>query len=357
MKIAVLNFPLDNNYGGNLQRFALVRVLQKLGHKPTHLFTKFYFQNPSFFEILKRMLYALIHYKIPSNLNPEKKERVKYENEIKSVLPFYNKYIPHTDPIDSPKKLFSYKDFDAFLVGSDQVWRRSMSSKYPFESMFFNWIENKNKLKIAYGISFGINHHEIPETELTNLSKLYNAFCAVSVRENTAIDVLSSLKWTTPKAELVLDPTLLLEKKDYLKLIHDGQTTKPRGNLFCYILDKDEKKDSLIKKIAKEKMLKPFYSYIGDKQNETIEQWLRNFSESNYIVTDSYHGCIFSIIFNKPFKFLANIRRGSSRSDDLFQLLGIDEDKQFFPWGEIQIKIQALRIQSISFLTESLSHG
>ena len=356
MKIAVLNFPLDSNYGGNLQRFALIRILQELGHEPTHLFTKFYFQNPSFIEMFKRVFGPLIHFKIPTNLNPEKKELKKYENEIKNILPFYNKYIPHTAPIDSPKKLFSYKDFDVFLVGSDQVWRRSMSYKFPFESMFFNWVQDK-KNKIAYGISFGIDHHEIPETELDNLSKLYNAFSAVSVRENTAMAILSSLKWTNPKAELVLDPTLLLEKKDYLKLIQDGQTTKPKGNLFCYILDKGNKKESLIKKIAEEKKLTPFYSYIGDKQNETIEQWLRNISESDYIVTDSYHGCIFSIIFSKPFKFLVNRRRGSSRSDDLFQLLGIDEEKQFFPWEQIKIKIQALRIRSISFLTESLSHG
>jgi len=353
MNIAVLNFPLDNNYGGNLQRFALIRVLQNLGHEPTHLFTKFYFQEPSFIEILKRMLYALIHYKIPTNLNPEKKERAEYEIEIKNILPFYNKYIPHTDPIDTPKKLFSYKDFDMFLVGSDQVWRRSMSSKFPFESMFFNWVQNKPK--IAYGVSFGIDHHEIPETELPNLSKLYKTFNAVSVRESTATAILSSLNWTTPKAELVLDPTLLLDREEYLKLIANGNTADSKGNLFCYILDTKESIRKLIQTEAFKKNLQPFYWGIDNNTTCSIEQWLKSFVDAQYVITDSFHGCIFSIIFNKPFMLIKNERRGMARFNSLFKLLGINESQQDFDWKSINSKLDELKETSISFIKRALT--
>lgn len=355
MKIAILNFPLDNNYGGMLQRYALIHVLQKMGHEPTHLFTKFYFQNPPFIEILKRTLYTLVHFKIPTNLNPAKKEQLKYENEIKKILPFYNKYIPHTDPIDSPQKLFSYNDFDAFLVGSDQVWRRSMSSKFPFESMFFNWIKKVNTKKIAYGISFGLNHHEIPEAELSNLSKLYKTFYAVSVRENSAIDILSSLNWTKPKAELVLDPTLLLDKEEYLKLIANGNTETSKGNLFCYLLDSSETATKTIQEKALENDLHPFYWGGGSNKTCSIEQWLRSFVDAEYIITDSFHGCIFSIIFNKPFTLVINKRRGMARFESLFNLLKISEAQQHFDWEFINLRLNELKQKSICFLKQALA--
>ena len=355
MKIAILNFPLDSNYGGMLQRYALIHVLQKLGHEPTHLFTKIYFQKPSFIEILKRVLYSLIHFKIPSNLNPGKKEQANYEYEIKNILPFYNKYIPHTAPIDSPKKLFSYKDFDAFLVGSDQVWRRSMSSKFPFESMFFNWIQKANTIKIAYGISFGLNHHEIPEAELTNLSKLYESFSAVSVRESSAIDILSSLNWTRPKAELVLDPTLLLDKEEYLKLIANGNTEPSKGNLFCYLLDSSETATKVVQEKALENALHPFYWGIGTNKTCSIEQWLRSFVDAEYVITDSFHGSIFSIIFNKPFTLVLNERRGMARFESLFNLLKIKETQQLFDWDSVNSKLNEFRQKSLCFLKQALT--
>ena len=355
MKIALLNFPVDNNYGGNLQRFALMKVLHNLGHHPTHLYTSLHWNYPSVIEQIRRFIKAILHLQSPFIINPEKIAALDYEKQLETILPFYHKYIVHTPIIKSPQELHQYKDFDIFLVGSDQVWRKSMSWQYPFSSMFFDWIKDPTKKKIAYGISFGTDYHEIPAQETANLRKLYNSFDAVSVREKKALDILQELQWTIPHAREVLDPTLLLEKEDYLKVIQDAQTTKPKGNLFCYILDSNVEKESIIKKIAEDKKLKPFYSCIGNKQNESIEQWLRNFSESDYIITDSYHGCIFSIIFNKPFKLLTNKRRGSSRFNSLFQLTGADEEKQFFPWEQIKTRIQTLRLQSISFLEEALS--
>ena len=354
MKIAILNFPLDNNYGGNLQRFALIRVLQNLGHNPTHLFTKLYFPKVTFIEILQRFFFSLLHFRRPINLNVEKKEKEKYENELKTILPFYNKYIPHTDTIDSPQKLFSYQDFDAFLVGSDQVWRRSMSNKFPFESMFFDWVHNTESLKIAYGISFGIDHHEIPNAELHNLSCLYKKFKAVSVRETSAIDILTSLNWTNPKAELVLDPTLLIDKRDYLKIIDDASTVQSNGELFCYILDSSESSKIAIEKKASEKHLTPFFQSITPKATCSIEQWLKSFVDAQYVVTDSFHGCIFSIIFNKPFMLIKNERRGMARFESLFKILGINESQQDFDWESINSKLDELKKVSISFIKRAL---
>ena len=114
------------------------------------------------------------------------------------------------------------------------------------------------------------------------------------------------------KAALVLDPTLLLKRADYIKLLKKEKVSQ--GNLFCYILDETSKKESLVKKIAELNGLKPFY--VKSKETPSFKNcvknidecvipgvltWIQAFKDAELVVTDSFHGCVFSIIFNKRF--------------------------------------------------------
>lgn len=131
-------------------------------------------------------------------------------------------------------------------------------------------------------------------------------------------------------AKWVLDPTLLLERKDYLNLIKD--TPQSKGNLLVYLLDISPEKKALVNRVAKEKGLIPFYvsanpeNYhleIEDRIQPPIEQWLKGFDDAKLVITDSFHACVFSVIFHKPFLVLGNVKRGQGRFLSLFNILNL----------------------------------
>lgn len=355
MKVALLNFPFDNNYGGNLQRFALMRVLENLGHEPEHLFTQLYWNIPNRFKMFFIKLRFFLFKKISYSLLCELNGKYEYDKQNESAIVFYDKYVNHTKPIMHPTQLANYQKYDAYIVGSDQVWRKSMSWKFPYETMFFNWLECETSRRIAYGVSFGTEDKELSIEDVNNIGVLYKKFYAISVREDTGLKLLQEYGWDSPHAVQVLDPTLLLEKSDYEDIVRKGDTTRSSGNLFCYILDLDDSKEKIIKSISEIKQLVPFYIGIENDEQPSIEQWLRSFIDAEYVVTDSFHGCVFSIIFNKPFKLIPNPRRGISRFKSLFTLLGVDEENQKFDWGIISQNLLIHRKKSIEFLQNSLS--
>lgn len=118
----------------------------------------------------------------------------KYAKEIKAIKPFYDKYIKHTQIICTYQELKKFDYFEAYIVGSDQVWRRSMSYKYPFSSMFLEFLKDKHRIKrIAYGVSFGTSEDEIPDSEKPELAELYKMFDAVSIREDSGFQLLKNM--------------------------------------------------------------------------------------------------------------------------------------------------------------------
>jgi len=356
MKIALLNFPFDNNYGGNMQRYALMKVLQLMGHNVTHLFTCYSWNLRSrhpYLSFIKRILLRLCGRKLP--LVPDYRKEYYEHKKNKKMAHFYKKYIKHTKPITPYDDLRKYDFFDAYIVGSDQVWRRSMSGWFPFHNMFFSFLTDKTNIKrIAYGVSFGNTDDEIPDDEKEKLGYLYSKFNAVSVREDSALTTLEKYGWTAPKAFHVLDPTMLLPREHYEFLIQQGKTKKSPGNLFCYVLDETEEVKEIIERISNAKHLIPFVSSIGPKADASVEQWLRSFLESEHIVTDSFHGFVFSIIFNKPVTLTYNHRRGNERFESLMRLLDYYPDVESPNWEKIKQRIDEEKSKSLMFLKEAL---
>ena len=354
-KIALLNFPLDNNFGGNLQRYALMRVLNEMGYDVTHLSTQFQFEDNC--SAFKRIT-SYIKYKFglyPSNYIPAWIRQSKYKKGLKAIMPFYNKYIKHTQIICSYQELKKFDYFEAYIVGSDQVWRRSMSYKYPFSSMFLEFLKDKHRIKrIAYGVSFGTSEDEIPDSEKPELAELYKMFDAVSIREDSGFQLLKKYGWNHPKAIQVLDPTLLLPRQWYSEIIDEGKTLPLEGDMFCYVLDSKKEIDDIINEVALQKHLRPFRTSIDPINMVSIEQWLRSFRDAKYIVTDSFHGFVFSIIFNKPVKLVYNKRRGNDRFDSLQRLLNYNPEDANIDWDRINDKIKHYANLSRNFLRVSL---
>lgn len=358
MKIALLNLQYDNNFGGNLQRYALMTILQRMGHDVTHLNLRFSFiSHPWYIQcylILRRLLSRIVK-RSGCAIFPEYRRQQEYYKSCAITDVFYNKYIKHTRPIYSKKGLQKYQNFDAFIVGSDQVWRKSIAAIYGISTFFFDYLSVNNLTpRIAYGVSLGTGVSELNEEDLVVLTPLYKKFKAVSVREDSALKLLNAYGWLQPSAEQVLDPTLLLCKEDYSQLINQAQTDDLPSNLFCYILDMNDEKKALIKNVEEEKGLKSFVIGLDDEQS-SVEQWLRYFRDSEYIVTDSFHGLVFSTIFNKPFLLINNEFRGNARFESLIKILYKGTSVENPNWVVVNDNISIWKNKSLDYINSSLS--
>ena len=355
MKIALLTLQYDNNYGGNLQRFALMTILQKLGHDVTDLHLIFRFFPDSKIQYLKNIFFRIfqrIKIRKPIEVFVERHNYQRYINSCRNTSSFFYRYIKHSKAISSPKQLNRYINFDAFVVGSDQVWRKKFTCIYGIDTFFFNFLPPHKTNRIAYGVSFGSDEKELTAEDITRLTVHFNSFKKVSVREESAIQLLKEYKWDNKNAEVVLDPTLLLSAEDYNKIILENETQELPGNVFCYILDSNEEKKIFISNYCAEHQKKAFYCSLG---TISIPQWLKSFKDSDFIITDSYHGVIFALIYNKPFHLFSNEFRGNTRFSSLESLLSLKFNQENYNWPEINSKISTLKEKSISFLRESFN--
>lgn len=359
MKIAILTLRVDNNYGGHLQRYALSRVLRDMGHEVSVLFFRSTWVRDSAKKRIKVAMKNLIKAILGRNHNPVlywKHEDYKWEETRAHAYPFFERYVKHTPLIyddASLKQVVAEEEYGVFVVGSDQVWRKRYTERWGVDHFFLDFAPEGSK-KVAYAASFGLPEMEYDEAELVRLSDLYRQFDAVSVREESGLDILKRHGWNEPQAELVLDPTMLLPKAHYQELIENGNTHPSKGNMFCYVLDRNEELDALVDKIAAERGLKSFYASIDGDDRMSVEQWLRSFADAEYVVTNSYHGVVFSLIFNKPFYLVENKLRGNARFASLMKIFGITSENNEPDWEKVIKRMEEWKNNSMSYLCNAL---
>lgn len=362
MKIAILTLRVDNNYGGHLQRYALSRVLRDMGHEVSVL----YFRSTWLHDSAKRKIKVAAKNFIKAILgrthNPVlywKHEDYQWDAICAHTYPFFERYVPHSPLLydeKSLKKHVNSAQYEGFIVGSDQVWRKAYTQRWGVERFFLDFASMGSK-KIAYAASFGLLEMEYDEAEQIRLGDLYRLFDAVSVREESGLDILKRHGWSDPQAELVVDPTMLLPKEHYLELIWKGNTHPSKGNMFCYVLDRNEELDELVHKIASERKLAPFYASIDGDNRMSVEQWLRSFADAEYVVTNSYHGVVFALIFNKPFYLVENKQRGNARFASLMKMFGFTNENNEPDWEVINHKKDEMSSKSLEFLKYNLNRA
>lgn len=342
-KILILSQPLRTNYGGLLQAFALQKVLKGLGFQ-VYTDNPFFLRKLSFKNKLKDFLARLIYGKLKGDkkykpLFKHYLKRKDYEYAAQNILPFIEKHINTTDFFEGRQKPEKEKieSFDCFICGSDQVWRRLYGDVRRY---FFDFLQSTDKKRFSYSASFGLdNIDEYSLQEKRECKQLLKDFSAVSVREQDAIDIVK--KEFSQEAVQTLDPTLLLEKEDYLELIYRKEKRENGQKiLFTYILDKTEEKKELTDIVSRRLQLE--VKDIMPKENwktskkinsecvfASVESWLECFENADFVLTDSFHGTVFSIIFNKPFLCIGNRDRGLTRFTSLLSLFGL-EDRLIF---------------------------
>lgn len=372
MKIGILTLPLHTNYGGILQAYALQTILERMGHEAIVLGKKNHAQLPP----LWKMPLSYSKRLIKKFILGEKSIRIFHEQWYNKTYPivsqytqkFIDKYINYVTPGDLSS--LNPNDFDAIVVGSDQIWRPIYYRK--IENAFLAFAEEWKIKRIAYAASFGTDQWEYTSDQTEKCKNLVKKFDAVSVRESAAVNLCK--EHFGINALHVLDPTMLLNKNDYISLFEASQTPKSPGNLLVYILDETHEKAELVDKIAKEKGLIPFmvnslvdnqYAPLEKRIQPPIENWLRGFYDAEFVITDSFHACVFSIIFGKPFIAYGNARRGLSRFNSLLKMFSLEDrlttsskinQLNDIDWNVVEKKLNDLRIESFIFLKNNCNH-
>ncbi|MGL5920707.1 MAG: polysaccharide pyruvyl transferase family protein [Bacteroidales bacterium] len=355
-KICILTHPLHINYGGLLQAYALQKVLKDLGHdvvtdkrpQKYSLYRKFRTLckhiTYKFYTLCKRTICSLSLLRKDDCLLPFFESLSDHTTIIKNTEDFIQKNILNIDFFAGkimPAKAHIDK-FDTFVVGSDQVWR----PKYSYNSNYFlNFIsDDLSKRKVAYAASFGTSDWEFSADQTKHARELAPLFDAISVREDSAVQLCE--QYLGVNAIQVVDPTLLLSKEDYITLVSKDEIAQSKGNLMTYVLDQSLDKIEIIDKVARSLSLHPFKlmpePYLGKQNRKNIEkciypkvtEWLRGFMDAEFVVTDSFHGTVFSILFNKPFIAIANKGRGVTRFTSLLKLFGL-EDRLVYSMNEL----------------------
>lgn len=377
MKIAILTQPLHNNYGGNLQNFALQKVLTDMGHEPVTIdrHRSIKLRTKLKLGYFKRLA---LHY-VKGTPKPlwksyfsSKKEQAYLRQDITA---FIDAYITKTSRLYSDKAvqaIFKENNFEAVIVGSDQCWRPMYSPNiYTYYLDFLK--DNKEIKKLAYAASFGTDQWEYTEEQTARCKKLIQQFDLVTVREKAAVNLVAEK--LNKDAEFVLDPTLLLSKEDYIELFV-GKNLPDNKGIYTYILDESNWKTQVVE-TAKETLGLPQFSsqhdgtFDSNQKFPSIESWIKGFADADFVITDSFHGTVFSIIFNKPFISLVNVNRGASRFESILsefdlldRLVGEFDKKQVeglldssIDYEAVQEKLQSLREHSFELLKTGLKNG
>lgn len=329
MRIAILTQPLRTNYGGILQNYALQQCLKRMGHEPYTL------DGPwepavSPVKLFKRAGKVLLG-KVPASyLLYEKKYRRDYPLFTRNTRGFVSSHIDLYPYRDAGRDLRP-DSFDAYVVGSDQVWRPGYND---LDLMFLDFAKDWDVRRVAYAASFGVEEWEFTPEQTRRYAALAKRFDAVSVREASGI-ALCAEHLGVPATQ-VLDPSMLLSREDYTALVDPEKTVPSPGNLFVHILDRTPAKEAIIRGLAEQYGATPFTCNQAEPEGRIdlpieqriqppVEQWLRSFLDAEYVVTDSFHATVFAILMNKPLLVLGNPERGLTRIQSLLEGFGLEK--------------------------------
>lgn len=364
MKIGIITFEFNFNYGAILQATALSDFLKLNGHE-----VKIVNRSWGNFATITGGGGNLLNIKyLLSRI-------IGRYYSTASLLNFKSKHWRLTSPIKNENDYDrAYSEFDVLITGSDQIWNSACIPTMGLHYFGINADTSKQRL-IAYAPSFGKNRFEASTDDIETLKNHLKQFIAISVRESDGINLLKN-RFDYHDAVRVLDPTMLMSKDYYLKLA-GIKKLKTKKTLAYYILDITPDKMRFIKETALRHHLKPVNMYLPENNGipligklkshkyPSVENWIKNIAESEMVITDSFHGTVFSIIFNRDFFTFGNEARGNSRFDNLLSLFGLNErlieaaddnsnTNKHIDYKPVNAILEKYRQKSQSFLLDAL---
>lgn len=282
-KIGIVTLNHGYNYGNKLQNYAMVEVYKKNG---------FIVETISFEPVKQENKLKLEFKKIKDSLfNRNKLYRA---NKFKE---FNKKYLNMTSKIYNNNNYMDINEheYELFSVGSDQVWN---SYFWDFSTFYLlDFVKDNNK-KFAYAASFGVE--DINEMYSDKFSENLKKFKDITVREQSATKLVKKI--AGKDAKLVLDPTMLLEKNEWLQFIKSGEYNEDKEYVFIYFLGKkDENAVKMIEELKQKYKIIDLNDIHNKYYKSNPNEFLYLLKNSKIVLTDSFHASVFSIIFEKPF--------------------------------------------------------
>ena len=386
MKIGIITlWQSSDNYGQQLQCWALQQELIKLGHNPYLIrYDVEYRTRNNKSPLWKKALKLVLIYPVIKSLKRrkirEKEQLLKAynakRNNERQFLSFRKDNFLVSDNIYST--LQELKDnppeADAYIVGSDQVWAYTLDN-YENRVMFLDFGDKKIK-RIAYAPSFSMPSY--PEKLKLVLKENLDRFDSLSVREQTGAIICNEIGCT---AQVVVDPTMLLTSKDYSVIANANTCGSYIYLYYLNISNSEEVEWQQLHEFANNNNLKiiatPASGYIQGKelfdkveyQYATIPQWIGLINGARLVVTTSFHGVVFCIIHRTPFIYfplMGKYSRGNNRVIDLCKILGLSNHiwnssssfeslfQKTIDWENVQEKLELLRKGSIDYLKNAL---
>lgn len=362
MKIGILTYHRCHNYGALLQAVAMRKVLGDIGNNVSYvdywpyehdqryrIINKVYLNKV---DLLHKMTYLG---RIGKNL-PNIKRRISVFRR------FIDRHIdPYCESIDT--------QYDCVVYGSDQIWRKEPSLGIRIDSIYLGEGISDDISKISYAASMGVLNLE--DSDYKELYKHLSKFTGVSVRENDLKNVVE--KAGIKNVKQVLDPTLLLTKEDWMDLLKIKPVRK-RGYVLYYGLMPGSFDEDELRKFARKRNLefvelkgtadtlfpkKNVYSFAGP------EEMLSLIANADYVFTSSYHGLVFSLIFQK--EVYAAFKTNAGRAKTLLDSLNIsgrllspntkvcEVDK--IPYNLVASRMAGLRSDSLSWIEKMLENA
>lgn len=379
MKLGILTLVPYDNYGGILQGYALQTMLERMGHDVTIMRTKLYNWVSLKNKILRFVWWVKDRY-------VKRKAGISclvpgtyLDYRVARIKPFIDKHIHFTREFSSTRDLYRFQDksqYDGFVVGSDQTWRPCLSPD--LYHMFCDFLPaSSHKLRIAYAASFGVDTNEFSDVQLGICKPLIKKFQAISVREESGVKLCKDMFGV--EAKHVLDPTMLLDKEDYMELIKDYRPQNEHVDLMQYMFFFNHEENAIIAKTSSLLNMKPvnlmtkyFLNQVQDKsqlpdaQFLPVEEWISAYNRAKFVLTDSFHGTVFCIIFNVPFLCVSPV--AIARFKSLLKVYGLEDRlvmkesevtkdllEKPIDWEKVNSVREVLKKQSLDFLKKSLS--
>ena len=370
MKIGILTYQRAHNYGALLQAYALKTYLKSLGHQtevidywPEYHDEDYklipYFKPRSFLGKIKAILLLFLGYnRIIKRANGYKKFMSKHLNL--TVNPKY-----------SNEQEMSEIEYDVVVYGSDQIWRKS---NYPFfkgfSDLFFGDSLKKVNKKITYAASMGII--DVDNQDKDYLKRKLKNFDSISVREEELKLLVDEIK--EDNVSLVLDPVFLLAKEEWVELNTSAIPLSQDKYIFFYQLMPSKDSIDFVQR------LKEFYGYkvieirgrvepllFGNRYHQTASpfDFLSLLQNAEIVVSTSFHGVAFSLIFEKQF-YALGMEKNSGRVQSLLNKLNISERlitttnqlnfEEKVNYQNVNIRKQELINQSQNYLIKTLNN-
>ncbi|QXE01061.1 polysaccharide pyruvyl transferase family protein [Terribacillus sp. DMT04] len=307
-KIGIITINDYKNYGNRLQNYASQEVLKSLGYFPETIVNSqkkkevIGNQTESLSSKLKKLTIRRVAGKINNKLKYNyvyKKKKSKYSQQKETNFKsFTNKYIRESQYTISEESYHEkLGEFDCFVVGSDQVWNPNYRSGSSIDFLTFAPAQKR----VSYAASFGISNIPVEYSGL--YTKWLADFSALSVREEAGAKIIKEL--TGREATVLIDPTLMLSKQEWIN-ISSSPSNKPKGRyILTYFLgEKNKSVKEHLKKLSKKHNLKIYnLADLNDRESyiQSPSEFINLINDATLVVTDSFHGCVFSIILESPF--------------------------------------------------------